>query len=156
MPPPSFFLCAPPRPQRLCVIFFLLFFFRPSSPKKTFALFRIHSHLSPIDARHSSLHNAPTLQTGNRSSPDNRPRHLKKNQPQTHPVQTQSCAAKGVCAIVGENKAKSKMPMPTESILEKPLPNNLDAERSVLGAVILDNNAFNAALETLMPEDFFH
>src|SRR5882757_2929498 len=45
--------------------------------------------------------------------------------------------------------------MPTESILEKPLPNNLDAERSVLGAVILDNNALNAAIENLKPEDFF-
>src|ERR1700676_3657657 len=45
--------------------------------------------------------------------------------------------------------------MPTESILEKPLPNNLEAERSVLGAVILDNNALNAAIENLKPEDFF-
>src|SRR5258708_5026371 len=45
--------------------------------------------------------------------------------------------------------------MPSDSTLEKPLPNNLDAERSVLGAVILDNNALNAAIENLKPEDFF-
>jgi len=45
--------------------------------------------------------------------------------------------------------------MPTDSTLEKPLPNNLDAERSVLGAVLLDNNALNAAIENLKPEDFF-
>src|ERR1700687_4998671 len=45
--------------------------------------------------------------------------------------------------------------MPSDSALEKPLPNNLDAERSVLGAVILDNNALNAAIENLKPEDFF-
>src|SRR5712692_11708493 len=45
--------------------------------------------------------------------------------------------------------------MPSEATLEKPLPNNLDAERSVLGAVILDNNALNAAIENLKPEDFF-
>src|SRR6266436_6679074 len=45
--------------------------------------------------------------------------------------------------------------MPTDSTLEKPLPNNLDAERSVLGAVILDNNTLNAAIENLKPEDFF-
>ena len=45
--------------------------------------------------------------------------------------------------------------MPSQSILERPLPNNLDAERSVLGAVILDNNALNAAIENLKPEDFF-
>src|ERR1700680_1679304 len=45
--------------------------------------------------------------------------------------------------------------MPSDSTLEKPLPNNLDADRSVLGAVILDNNALNAAIENLRPEDFF-
>src|ERR1700680_1809767 len=45
--------------------------------------------------------------------------------------------------------------MPSDSTLEKPLPNNLDAERSVLGAVILNTNALNAAIENLKPEDFF-
>jgi replicative DNA helicase len=45
--------------------------------------------------------------------------------------------------------------MPAEATLERPLPNNLDAERSVLGAVLLDNHALNAAVENLRPEDFF-
>jgi replicative DNA helicase len=45
--------------------------------------------------------------------------------------------------------------MPADATLEKPLPNNLDAERSVLGAILLDNNALNAAIENLRPEDFF-
>jgi replicative DNA helicase len=45
--------------------------------------------------------------------------------------------------------------MPVDTTLEKPLPNNLDAERSVLGAILLDNNALNAAIENLRPEDFF-
>src|ERR1700677_5113675 len=45
--------------------------------------------------------------------------------------------------------------MAVDTTLEKPLPNNLDAERSVLGAVLLDNNALNAAIENLRPEDFF-
>jgi replicative DNA helicase len=45
--------------------------------------------------------------------------------------------------------------MPVETTLEKPLPNNLDAERSVLGAIILDNNALNTAIENLRAEDFF-
>ena len=45
--------------------------------------------------------------------------------------------------------------MATETTLEKPLPNNLEAERSVLGAIILDNHALNAAMETLRAEDFF-
>src|SRR5882762_6626882 len=96
MPPPSFFLCAPPRPQRLCVIFFFSSFFPVHAhPKRTFALFRIHSHPSPIDARHSSLHNAPTLQTGNRSSPDNRPRHLKKITEQLVPCKPNLARQKG-------------------------------------------------------------
>ncbi|MBI3669893.1 MAG: replicative DNA helicase [Acidobacteria bacterium] len=45
--------------------------------------------------------------------------------------------------------------MATDLALERPLPQNLDAERSVLGAVLLDNHALNAALERLKPEDFF-
>ena len=39
--------------------------------------------------------------------------------------------------------------MPVDATLEKPLPNNLDAERSVLGAILLDNHALNAAIESL-------
>src|SRR2546428_2490729 len=45
--------------------------------------------------------------------------------------------------------------MPVDATLEKRLPNNLDAERSVLGAILLDNHALNAAIENLRPEDFF-
>src|SRR5271157_3409807 len=45
--------------------------------------------------------------------------------------------------------------MPVDTTLEKPLPNNLDAERSVLGAILLDNNALNTAIEKLRAEDFF-
>ena len=45
--------------------------------------------------------------------------------------------------------------MATEAGLERPLPHNLDAERSVLGAVLLDNHALYTAVEKLRPEDFF-
>ena len=45
--------------------------------------------------------------------------------------------------------------MPTESTLERPLPSNLDAERSILGAILLDNSALNTAIEALKPDDFF-
>jgi len=45
--------------------------------------------------------------------------------------------------------------MSAESALERPLPSNLDAERSILGAILLDNNALNAAIEALKPDDFF-
>ncbi len=44
--------------------------------------------------------------------------------------------------------------MASETTLERPLPQNLDAERSVLGAILLDNHALNAALEKIKPEDF--
>ncbi|MGB8323607.1 MAG: replicative DNA helicase [Candidatus Acidiferrum sp.] len=45
--------------------------------------------------------------------------------------------------------------MPTDTILERPLPSNLDAERSILGAILLDNSALNTAIEALKTEDFF-
>src|ERR1700722_8477595 len=45
--------------------------------------------------------------------------------------------------------------MPGDITLEKPLPQNLEAERSILGAVLLDNHALNAAVQTLRSEDFF-
>src|SRR6202451_4710963 len=38
---------------------------------------------------------------------------------------------------------------------ERPLPHNTEAERSILGAVLLDNHALNAAVERLRSEDFF-
>jgi len=45
--------------------------------------------------------------------------------------------------------------MPADSTLERPMPNNLDAERSILGAILLDNNVLNTAIEALKPDDFF-
>ena len=39
--------------------------------------------------------------------------------------------------------------------LEKTLPNNQEAERSVLGAILLDDKAFLSAFESLKPEDFY-
>src|SRR5271155_5745950 len=45
--------------------------------------------------------------------------------------------------------------MASDITLERPLPHNLEAERSILGAVLLDNHALNAAVERLRSEDFF-
>jgi replicative DNA helicase len=45
--------------------------------------------------------------------------------------------------------------MATDTSLERPLPHNLEAERSILGAVLLDNHALNAAVEKLRTDDFF-
>ena len=39
--------------------------------------------------------------------------------------------------------------------IERPLPHNIEAERSILGAVLLDNHALNTAVERLRSEDFF-
>jgi replicative DNA helicase len=45
--------------------------------------------------------------------------------------------------------------MATEVSIERPLPQNLEAERCILGAVLIDNHALNAAVQTLRTEDFF-
>ena len=39
--------------------------------------------------------------------------------------------------------------------IERPLPSSLEAERGILGAVLLDNQSLPAALETVRSEDFF-
>ena len=39
--------------------------------------------------------------------------------------------------------------MPVETTLERPLPSNIDAEKSILGAILLDNNVLNTAIESL-------
>ena len=45
--------------------------------------------------------------------------------------------------------------MAIDVTLERKFPNNLEAERSVLGAILLDNDAFHPASEILQPGDFF-
>jgi replicative DNA helicase len=45
--------------------------------------------------------------------------------------------------------------MPTDISLEKTLPCNLEAERSVLGAILLDDKAIHNAVEYLRKEDFY-
>jgi replicative DNA helicase len=42
-----------------------------------------------------------------------------------------------------------------DTSIARPLPHNLEAERSILGAVLLDNHSLNAAVEKLRSEDFF-
>jgi replicative DNA helicase len=45
--------------------------------------------------------------------------------------------------------------MPEAVAVDRPLPHNLEAERSVLGAILIHNDAFNSAAEVLKPRDFF-
>src|SRR3984893_17712704 len=45
--------------------------------------------------------------------------------------------------------------MASDTVLERPLPHNLEAERSILGAILLDNHALNAAVDRLRSDDFF-
>ncbi|MGH7836404.1 MAG: DnaB-like helicase N-terminal domain-containing protein, partial [Candidatus Binataceae bacterium] len=44
---------------------------------------------------------------------------------------------------------------PSDTSIERPLPHNLEAERSILGAVLLDNHILNTAIEKVRSEDFF-
>ena len=45
--------------------------------------------------------------------------------------------------------------MPDAAVAERTLPHNLEAERSVLGAILLHNDAFNLAAEVIDSTDFF-
>ncbi len=45
--------------------------------------------------------------------------------------------------------------MPGLAVAERTLPHNLEAERSVLGAILLHNDAFNLAAEVIDSKDFF-
>src|SRR5262245_31290511 len=45
--------------------------------------------------------------------------------------------------------------MPDVVTAERTLPHNLEAERSVLGAILLHNDAFNLAAEVIDSHDFF-
>ena len=45
--------------------------------------------------------------------------------------------------------------MPDVAVAERTLPHNLEAERSVLGAILLHNDAFNLAAEVIDSRDFF-
>lgn len=42
-----------------------------------------------------------------------------------------------------------------EQLLERPLPHSADAERAILGAILLDNSLVNQAIELLRPDDFY-
>jgi replicative DNA helicase len=42
-----------------------------------------------------------------------------------------------------------------DQMLERPLPNSSEAERAILGAIILDNALISHAIEQLRPEDFY-
>src|ERR1044072_8801952 len=42
-----------------------------------------------------------------------------------------------------------------EQMLERPLPHSAEAERAILGAIVLDNQLVNQAIELLRPEDFY-
>jgi replicative DNA helicase len=42
-----------------------------------------------------------------------------------------------------------------DQLLERPLPHSADAERAILGSIILDNALVNQAIELLRPDDFY-
>ena len=43
----------------------------------------------------------------------------------------------------------------TPAVAERTLPHNLEAERSVLGAILIQNSTYNVAAELVRPEDFY-
>ncbi|MBN8722400.1 MAG: replicative DNA helicase [Acidobacteria bacterium] len=51
--------------------------------------------------------------------------------------------------------SKNPKSSPKDLTLERPLPHNLEAERAVLGAILLDNSLCNQAIELLKVDDLF-
>jgi len=45
--------------------------------------------------------------------------------------------------------------MPTSTVVERAVPHNLEAERALLGSIILDNGALNLAVGTVGRDDYF-
>ncbi|MGN0481721.1 MAG: replicative DNA helicase [Lachnospiraceae bacterium] len=43
-----------------------------------------------------------------------------------------------------------------EAVIKRVMPNSIEAEQSVVGAMLLDNEAIRAASEILRPDDFYH
>ena len=46
--------------------------------------------------------------------------------------------------------------MADENVIKRTMPNNLAAEQSVIGAMLLDANAITAAADILTGEDFYN
>src|SRR5262249_52812626 len=46
-------------------------------------------------------------------------------------------------------------PQRSENFLERPLPSSEEAERCIIGGVLLDNSLFTQAKDILKPEDFY-
>src|SRR5687767_5079646 len=44
---------------------------------------------------------------------------------------------------------------PAELSLDRPLPQNPEAERSVLGSILIDNGAYYRVASSIRPEDFY-
>ncbi len=49
----------------------------------------------------------------------------------------------------------SRIDSSRDQMLERPLPHSAEAERAILGAIILDNSLVNQAIELLRPDDFY-
>jgi len=54
-----------------------------------------------------------------------------------------------------ERRRSILSPLDTERVLGKTLPANIEAERAVLGAILLNDECLNQICETLLPEDFY-
>src|SRR5574340_1522962 len=52
------------------------------------------------------------------------------------------------------HRVRSRTLATTDYSLERGLPASAEAERSILGAILLDNFAYNQAAESLLAEDF--
>lgn len=52
-------------------------------------------------------------------------------------------------------KKTTEQAKPVESMLGKSLPSNIDAERAILGAILLNDECYNSIADILLPSDFY-
>jgi len=57
---------------------------------------------------------------------------------------------------ISMQKVRAYGALTEHSFLGKKLPANMDAEKAVLGAILLNDQTFAQAVEVLRPEDFYH
>src|ERR1051326_421365 len=105
-------------------------------------------HRSPQGGRAGAVQEARRVHGGGQAAP-------RRHDARESPRRRRRRARKSSCR---SQELNSKLVLSfhvAATVAERTLPHNLEAERSVLGAILLHNDAFNLAAEVIKPDDFF-
>ena len=58
--------------------------------------------------------------------------------------------------FIQDQQRKNKLGTSSETFLGKRLPANIEAEKSVLGSILINDGGFSQVSEILLPDDFYH